>query len=50
MLMLTLISGSYRAAQYAATYPHRVGNFVLDAVAPYGLVMLLTSLETIKLP
>ncbi|MCJ1309048.1 hypothetical protein MMC25_002703 [Agyrium rufum] len=29
--------GSYRAAQYAAAYPRRVGNFVLDAIAPHGL-------------
>ncbi|KAK0247435.1 hypothetical protein LTS09_017415 [Friedmanniomyces endolithicus] len=29
--------GSYRAAQYAATFPERVGHFVLDAVVPHGL-------------
>ncbi|KAE9363001.1 hypothetical protein N431DRAFT_550765 [Stipitochalara longipes BDJ] len=28
--------GSFRAAQYAATYPERVGNFALDAVVPHG--------------
>jgi pimeloyl-ACP methyl ester carboxylesterase len=32
------VSGSFRAAQYAATYPDRVGNFVLDAVTPHGRV------------
>ncbi|KAE8449055.1 hypothetical protein EG329_008643 [Mollisiaceae sp. DMI_Dod_QoI] len=29
--------GSFRAAQYAATFPHRVHRFVLDSVAPHGL-------------
>ncbi|KAK4541861.1 hypothetical protein LTR36_007393 [Oleoguttula mirabilis] len=28
--------GTYRAAQYAATFPERVGNFALDAVVPHG--------------
>jgi hypothetical protein len=31
-------SGSYRAAQYAASFPRHVGNFVLDAVIPHGRV------------
>ncbi|PMD32000.1 hypothetical protein L207DRAFT_441349 [Hyaloscypha variabilis F] len=31
--------GSFRAAQYAATYPERVDNFVLDAVVPHGRSM-----------
>ena len=31
-------SGSYRAAQYATTFPEHVGHFVLDAVVPRGLV------------
>ena len=31
-------SGSYRAAQYASQYPHRVGRFILDAVSPHGMV------------
>ncbi|OCL11744.1 hypothetical protein AOQ84DRAFT_373710 [Glonium stellatum] len=29
--------GSFRAAQYAAVYPNRVGNFALDSVAPHGV-------------
>ncbi|RDW61639.1 hypothetical protein BP5796_11531 [Coleophoma crateriformis] len=28
--------GSFRAAQYAATFPAHVGRFVLDAVTPHG--------------
>ncbi|TKA75526.1 hypothetical protein B0A55_03525 [Friedmanniomyces simplex] len=28
--------GSYRAAQYASTFPERVGHFALDAVVPHG--------------
>ncbi|CZR58678.1 uncharacterized protein PAC_08570 [Phialocephala subalpina] len=28
--------GSFRATQYAATFPHRVNRFVLDSVAPHG--------------
>jgi hypothetical protein len=31
-------SGSFRAQQYAATFPERVGLFVLDAIVPHGLV------------
>ena len=31
-------SGSYRAAQYAVTFPRHVGRFVLDAVAAHGRV------------
>ncbi|TVY92660.1 putative hydrolase [Lachnellula willkommii] len=30
--------GGFRASQYAATFPHRVGNFVMDASAPHGRV------------
>ncbi|KUJ13789.1 uncharacterized protein LY89DRAFT_590287 [Mollisia scopiformis] len=30
--------GSFRAMQYAATFPHRVDHFVLDSVAPHGRV------------
>ncbi|KAJ9615006.1 hypothetical protein H2200_001080 [Cladophialophora chaetospira] len=29
--------GSYKAAQYATTFPKHVGNFVLDSVVPHGL-------------
>ncbi|KAH0846036.1 alpha/beta-hydrolase [Fonsecaea pedrosoi] len=29
--------GSYRALQFAQTYPHSVGRFVLDAVVPHGV-------------
>jgi hypothetical protein len=36
------VSGSYRGQQYAAKYPCRIGNFVLDAVTPAGLVSILT--------
>ncbi|KAK5118743.1 hypothetical protein LTR85_007949 [Meristemomyces frigidus] len=32
--------GTYRAAQYAATFPERVGHFALDAVAPHGMSFL----------
>ncbi|KAK5699834.1 hypothetical protein LTR97_005965 [Elasticomyces elasticus] len=32
-------TGSYRAAQYAATFPSRVDKFVLDAVVPHGMSM-----------
>ncbi|RDL37041.1 Uncharacterized protein BP5553_04474 [Venustampulla echinocandica] len=32
--------GSFRAAQYAAKYPNRVNNFVLDAVVPHGRSLL----------
>ncbi|KAK4912002.1 hypothetical protein LTR49_019472 [Elasticomyces elasticus] len=32
-------TGSYRAAQYAATFPSRVHKFVLDAVVPHGMSM-----------
>jgi pimeloyl-ACP methyl ester carboxylesterase len=35
---LGLSYGSYRAQLYAVKYPKRVGNFVLDAVAPPGMV------------
>jgi hypothetical protein len=31
-------SGSFRAAQYAATFPERVQSFALDAVIPHGRV------------
>ncbi|TVY40872.1 putative hydrolase, partial [Lachnellula subtilissima] len=31
--------GGFRASQYAATFPHRVGNFVMDASAPHGRSM-----------
>ncbi|MCJ1379735.1 hypothetical protein MMC17_002838 [Xylographa soralifera] len=33
---LGLSYGTYRATQYAASYPQRVGHFVLDAIAPHG--------------
>jgi len=33
-------SGGYRANQYAANYPERVGNFVLDAPGPHNAVSL----------
>ncbi|KAG0646648.1 hydrolase [Hyphodiscus hymeniophilus] len=29
--------GSFKAQQYAATFPERVGRFVLDAIVPHGL-------------
>lgn len=32
--------GSYRAQEYAFTFPERVGHFVLDAVAPHGMVSI----------
>jgi hypothetical protein len=38
VLVPTIYRGGYRAAQYAATFPYRVGNFVLDAAAPHGRV------------
>jgi len=31
-------SGTIRANTYAAYYPERVGNFVLDAVVPHNVV------------
>lgn len=31
-------SGSFRALQYAHTYPDSVGRFILDAVVPHGVV------------
>ncbi|MCJ1395709.1 hypothetical protein MMC18_008595 [Xylographa bjoerkii] len=34
---LALSYGTYRANQYAAYYPQRVGNFVFDAVIPHGI-------------
>lgn len=37
-LILTRASGSYRAQHYAVKYPKHVGNFVLDAVVPPGMV------------
>ncbi|KAK3070243.1 hypothetical protein LTR53_010784 [Teratosphaeriaceae sp. CCFEE 6253] len=30
-------TGSFRASQYASTYPNRVGHFALNAVVPHGL-------------
>lgn len=36
--ILTFISGSYRAQHYAAKYPDRAGNFVVDAVTAPGMV------------
>ncbi|TVY51007.1 putative hydrolase [Lachnellula cervina] len=36
---LTNRRGGFRASQYAATFPHRVGNFVMDASAPHGRSM-----------
>lgn len=33
---LGLSYGTFRANQYAASYPERVGNFVLDAVVPHN--------------
>lgn len=36
--LLIVISGSYRAQAYAKAFPNKVGNFVLDAVVPQGLV------------
>ena len=35
------ISGSFRAAQYASTFPKRVGNFILDSITPHGIVCVL---------
>jgi pimeloyl-ACP methyl ester carboxylesterase len=29
-------SGSFRATQYAVTFPERADRFVLDSVAPHG--------------
>jgi pimeloyl-ACP methyl ester carboxylesterase len=42
------VSGTFRAAQYTATYPDRVGNFVLDSIIPHGMVSNL-QLEMLKL-
>lgn len=37
-LNLIIASGTYGATGYAHKYPQYVGNFVLDAVEPRGLV------------
>lgn len=36
IVLLGLLYEIYRAARYAATFPARAGNFVLDAVVPHG--------------
>ncbi|KAK4969361.1 hypothetical protein LTR42_008628 [Elasticomyces elasticus] len=40
-------TGSFRAAQYAATFPSRVDKFVLDAVVPHGMSTGVSIVQTL---